>query len=56
MPGGRGVAALITLRVLEYEDNIVQHTPGGVTDTAPRTGSTATARAARPPAPRLGAR
>jgi hypothetical protein len=52
MPGGRGVAALITLRVLEYEDEIVHHTPGGVTDTAPHTGSTATARAGRPPAGR----
>jgi hypothetical protein len=42
-----GVAGLITLRVVEYEDDIVHHTPGGVTDTAPRTGITPTTGATR---------
>jgi hypothetical protein len=50
------VAALIVLGVEEYEDGIVHRTPGEVTDTADRTGSTATARADRPTAIRRRAR
>jgi len=50
------VATLIALRFLEYEDDIVQRTPGGVTDTAPRTGSTRTARPGRLSAVRRGSR
>jgi hypothetical protein len=52
----RDVATLITLRFLEYEDKIVHHTPGGVTDTAPRTGSIPTAGHCHPRAVRQGCR
>lgn len=44
----RGVAALITERVLEYEDDIVFDIPEGASCSAPRTGCTASALSRRP--------